>query len=128
MRLKQSIPSNLYYSGFDVTDERKLDAEKVKKITTFINSNFEKRKTINTDLSSYFLKHLVEDKIGEYVSNGELICAMIKCQFAYKRLPSSPNCYFNVKKTSLKNTENLPDRLNLTRIRFVSKSLKRKPQ
>lgn len=67
-------------------------------------------KAINSDISSYGLKHLVERALCKQtkneinnVSNGSLILAMIDAGFKFKReSKDSPNCFFNVSKKSLK--------------------------
>ena len=72
----------------------------------FINMEFVKRKTLNKKRSSYGLKHYVERRIGrrdKYVSNGELINAMIACGFDYELThPGSPNYHFNVSEKSFR--------------------------
>ena len=45
-------------------------------------------------VDSYSLKHMVERYAGEYVSNGQFICAAIFMGF--DRLEASPNAYFNI--------------------------------
>lgn len=60
------------------------------------------RKTINTSLSSYRLKHMVEKwarKTGrgdQYVSNGAFIAAAIHMGFDWKPVFDSPNVMFNI--------------------------------
>ena len=56
--------------------------------------SFDTTKTINKKRSSYSLKHTVERNINTYVSNGELIAAMIICGYNYR--VDGINCYFNV--------------------------------
>lgn len=53
------------------------------------------RSTLNTMMGSYGLKHYVERHIGGYVSNGELIVAMLLLEYKMKRIEDSPNCFFN---------------------------------
>lgn len=61
-----------------------------------------KRKTINTSISSYRLKHLVEawaKKTGHdasYVSNGAFIAAAIHMGFDWSPGVDSPNAWFNI--------------------------------
>ena len=75
-------------------------------IEEFIKNNFIKRKTLNRTRSSYGLKHYVEKRLGRrhgYVSNQELIHAMIHCGFNYEETePDSPNYYFNVSEKSFR--------------------------
>jgi hypothetical protein len=64
--------------------------------------DLEKTKTFNTEYTSYWLKHVLEDTVG-YCTNGAFIAAMIHCGFKYKRCdPTSPNVYFNLSGRSLK--------------------------
>jgi hypothetical protein len=64
--------------------------------------------SLNRKKSSYGIKHLVERYIpGGYLSNGELIIAMVNLGFKYKKLSTrSPNCYFNISAKSIRNLEN----------------------
>lgn len=67
----------------------------------------EKSKRINSNHSSYGLKHTVERHLGAYTSNGELIAAMLLCGFKHRRnyFPSGklmPNCSFNLSKNGYK--------------------------
>lgn len=58
----------------------------------------DRRKTINFDRSSYGLKHVVEKDTGQYVSNGEFICAALYLGYKIKRLHKhSPNANFNIR-------------------------------
>jgi len=65
-----------------------------------------KRKTINTSISSYRLKHMVEawaKMVGledYYVSNGAFIAAAIHMGFDWKADFDSPNVRFNISKRS----------------------------
>lgn len=63
----------------------------------------QKRKSVNKSMSSYGLKHLVEDAIGEYVTNGQFIAAAIHSGFTYKLIPDSPNVYFGISEKSINN-------------------------
>lgn len=58
----------------------------------------DRRKTINTSMGSYGWKHKVERDVGEYVSNGAFICAALYLKYKMKRIPFSPNAYFNLRK------------------------------
>ena len=79
-----------------------IDITAVRASMEYIEQNFDSIKTFNTDDSSYTIKHLVENRIGQYVANGELIIAMINCGFKFKQWSvSSPNCLFNVSEKSL---------------------------
>lgn len=68
---------------------------------------YKTRHKINRNVSSYGLKHVVEEavrtpdtKLG-YVSNGTMILAMLHAGFEMERIEGSPNCHFNVTQKSL---------------------------
>lgn len=53
------------------------------------------RKTMNKNQSSYGLKHVVEDEVGEYISNGAFIRAAV--EFGYTGYwDKGLNCNFNM--------------------------------
>jgi hypothetical protein len=73
----------------------------------FIENHFTSRETFNTKIHSYRLKHIVEEKIGCYISNGEFIIAMTTCGYKYKAIEhDNPNCYFNISHRPLKKLVN----------------------
>ena len=55
-----------------------------------------RRKTINRRITSYGLKHIAEKWAGEYISNDSLIQGLISCGFTAKRIPNTPNFFFNI--------------------------------
>lgn len=59
---------------------------------------FDRRKTINTSMGSYGWKHVVERDVKHYVSNGDFICAALYLKYKMRRMPRSPNAYFNLRK------------------------------
>jgi hypothetical protein len=61
-------------------------------------SKFQQVKT--PQLSSYYLKHVVEKLAGEYVSNGSLIAAAIHLKIPMKLYPDSPNVNIAISKKS----------------------------
>ncbi|SEN29958.1 hypothetical protein SAMN05216404_103303 [Nitrosospira multiformis] len=65
----------------------------------------QKIKTINQKHSSYGLKHIAQQQIGEYVTNGVFIAATVHCGFIYKRIPDSPNVKIGIGERSLKSVE-----------------------
>lgn len=74
-----------------------INFENVELAINLIKRYLTTRKTINLKYSSYWLKHLVEKKLACYISNSELIIAMLTCGYQYKQIDgNSPNCYFNV--------------------------------
>src|SRR6185503_7135161 len=54
-----------------------------------------KQKARGERLNSYYLKHLVEDSIGEYVSNGAFIQAALELGYQYERI-DGPNAYLHL--------------------------------
>ena len=58
----------------------------------------DRRKTINTSMGSYGWKHKVQREANTYVSNGDFICGALYLKYAMKRMPNSPNAYFNLRK------------------------------
>lgn len=81
-----------------------VDNERINFVVDFLRPISKKIKSINYSSSSYGIKHGVERAIGMYISNGELIIAMLKLGFKYKRPPGNAgvNCYFNISSHSLK--------------------------
>lgn len=82
-------------------------------ICGIIRSRLEKTKTINRRISSYELKHLVEKQVEAsgtpckgYVSNGELIYAMILEGFEIE--VCGMNAFFNVSSRSVKRLPKAP--------------------
>jgi hypothetical protein len=55
------------------------------------------RKTINTRITSYGLKHYAERKMGQYIGNDSFIEAMLKLGFKGRRIKDSENYFFNIK-------------------------------
>ena len=47
--------------------------------------------------NSYKGKHIIEEKIGSYISNGELIVSMIYLGYKFMLIPKSLNCVFYCK-------------------------------
>ncbi|MBJ2174182.1 hypothetical protein JBL43_08030 [Aureibaculum sp. A20] len=76
------------------------DREKIDLIRIMIRMNFTKTKGFYRFATSYGLKHHIERRFGDYVSNGELIYAMHLEGFKIKRL--NINGLFNLSATSLK--------------------------
>jgi hypothetical protein len=54
------------------------------------------RKTINTRISSYRLKHEVEEWSKEHIDNGAFIAAAVDSGYHYKQDGDSPNALFNL--------------------------------
>lgn len=108
MKKEQTIEEKLRgltylgYNGSGDFDANEFKKERIEAIREIIRPRLEKRKTINHDVgTSYGLKHRVEENslaelppLNGYVSNGELIYAMILEGFNVYRC--SPNAKFNV--------------------------------
>lgn len=109
MKTKEEMLEGLYYTGYENTTMEgnkhwsEFNAERIDVIREIIRANLEKRKTERVNLlgyGSYSLKHAVEkDELARgvlkcYVSNGELIYAMILEGYNVKR--EGRNAYFNV--------------------------------
>jgi len=62
-----------------------------------------RKKSFNTNISSYGLKHLVEEDRNTYVSNGAFIIAAIRSGFKIKQTwIRSPNIYINISNKSIR--------------------------
>ncbi|MEM7556000.1 MAG: hypothetical protein AAF378_18260 [Cyanobacteria bacterium P01_A01_bin.84] len=102
------IPENLYFHGFECSSypnpKKQFNTEKIRKTMQLINKYCQHTQTIRKDIGSYSLKHIIEKHFADnYLSNGELIVAMLNCGFDYKKEHvDSPNCYFNVSKKSIR--------------------------
>ena len=88
----------------DATDSREFNMLQIEKAKLFIESIMDKRETINKKISSYSLKHRVEDFLyfyfkGEnnYISNGEMIVALDSCGYKIKEISNSLNIHTNHK-------------------------------
>lgn len=93
----EQLPSDLFRFGFKTKPSspiEPLSKDRVDKIADWVSPRLEKSKNILEVPSSYGIKHLVERGMGEYVSNGELIAAMLICGFKYG--VSYKNAYFNL--------------------------------
>jgi len=110
------LPEGLTHEGLEVgTPKGKpIDPAKLGYLITFIKTYFQPRGTISHYHGSYALKHLVErcfdNKI--YVSNGELIAAMLICGYEYVKInPNYKNCRFNVCRISKKKEKAIADEI-----------------
>ncbi len=68
-------------------------ADRVKQACTWVDAHLLSRGTLNHRHSSYGLKHLAEQDIG-YLTNGQLIAAMIACGYRYQVV--GMNAHFNI--------------------------------
>lgn len=77
-------------------------AARIDEIREWLLQHVEPRQSINTNASSYHLKHLAEEDLGSYVSNGELIAAAIIAGYSYRRgADGSPNATFGMSARSI---------------------------
>tara|TARA_R110002167_G_scaffold145982_1_gene337175 strand:+ start:111 stop:521 length:411 start_codon:yes stop_codon:yes gene_type:complete len=91
------------WTYFSRTDNKKIASgdiskhpEEFKAICDFLNENIGHTKTVNTEgSSSYGLKHVVEDMIHHYISNGMFIAAALGCGYKMKyKSHYGPNAFF----------------------------------
>lgn len=72
--------------------------EQVEAARAWIRRNCAKRKTINAHNGSYRLKHVIEDAVNLYISNGACIAAFILEGYRVHHPAGwGPNCAFDVK-------------------------------
>ena len=113
---KEIILKRLNKNGLKNTKSEtvEIDIDGLEVILVFINNHFRMINSINTKHSSYGLKHIVERCLGSYVSNGELIAAMILCGYKYKRYRyNGINCHFNVGNVNEKRIKKLIENSNI---------------
>ena len=60
-----------------------------------MHDGLDRRKTINEKISSYTLKHVIENAYETYIANGEVICAALYLK--YKMRVRGPNAVFNIR-------------------------------
>lgn len=109
------VPADLYKFGFSRSyyGERKDDPNRenfnesvIKKCINNIENNYVRS---SKRRSSYGLKHEFEKDIGEYVSNGEAIVALIACGYEYSFpkdiITQSPNPFYKVRKKRLRKNQ-----------------------
>ena len=92
------LPTDLSKNGFDgsTRTEDQIIIDELTDLCDYIRAYFQPpRLRFNQRQSSYGLKHKVERKLGRYISNGELIAAMLLCGYSYKTVDGL-NCIFNM--------------------------------
>ena len=108
--MKKYLRGLRYYGYSDILDFDKKDFNmlRINEIKRIIGHRVSKKKTFEKGVSSYGLKHIVEAQpeskngmLGGYISNGELIYAMILLGFDVKRRLETSNAYFNISCKSL---------------------------
>lgn len=96
--MKTLLPTELSKNGFDgsARPEDQIAIAELTDIRDYIQAYFPPpRVRFNQKQSSYDLKHRLERKLDRYVSNGELIAAMILCGYSYS-IVDGLNCIFNM--------------------------------
>lgn len=95
---KYIIPGNLAPVGFlpESSNDQNFNFPVIDQCIDVIQLRFDPIKSMNRNFSSYWLKHLLERSIGTYVSNGDIIIAMLTCGYRHTPIKDTPNCYFNV--------------------------------
>ena len=82
--------------------EPKLNHIQFEKLKQYILDNIQKRKTINTNHTSYWYKHLFEKELGFYISNDDCKEALCECGFRPAIPTGSQYWYFNISEKCLK--------------------------
>ncbi|MEM7485484.1 MAG: hypothetical protein AAF348_09765 [Bacteroidota bacterium] len=96
--MKIELPPSLSKNGFggSTRPEDLIIRTELTDIRDYIQACFpQPRARFNQKQSSYGLKHKVERQLNRYVSNGELIAAMILCGYAYQ-IVDWLNCVFDM--------------------------------
>jgi len=100
--VKANYP-DLTQFGFGGEGEIRMEAVNLCAEWLLAHDGLDRRKTINRSLSSYGLKHEVERDKGQYVANGEFICAALALGYKMMRPKhKTANAYFNTKNYSRK--------------------------
>ena len=105
------VPDNLYRDGFESFNryryEDEFDFEKILESMDLISMYCRPTKTVRKEILSCRLKSIIQQHFPDkYLSNGELIVAMVNCGYDYKQgNNNSCNCYFNVSKKSVRDLE-----------------------
>lgn len=74
--------------------------QEVAEIASWLLDTISPIKTIDQSRTSYRLKHIVERRLGKYITNGQFIAAAIICGYPYKMIPGSPNVHFGMSRKS----------------------------
>ena len=92
------IPVNLFPFGFadELATGMHINEEVVSRCVEAISTSFEPTEDFNRNITSYALKNILEARLGEEISNGAFIAAMLAAGYKYERVKCTPNCYFNV--------------------------------
>ncbi len=81
---------------------RLIEAEEQFEAACVWLDSIDKTEKINTSNSSYYLKHLAENRQGVgHISNGSFIAAAVYCGFKYRTGGGYPNLVFNMSEESI---------------------------
>jgi hypothetical protein len=95
--VKAKYPDLTQY-GFGGKGEIRMEAVNLCAEWLLAHDGLARRKTINTAWSSYGIKHAVERAKGQYVANGELICAALALGYKMRKIKHrSGNAFFNIR-------------------------------
>jgi hypothetical protein len=95
--VKMNYPDLTQY-GFGGEGEIRMEAVNLCAEWLLSHDGLDRRKTINTAWSSYGIKHAVERAKGQYVANGELICAALALGYKMRKIKHrSGNAFFNIR-------------------------------
>lgn len=96
------------YGFFPENSQEALNNQVVERVKSEVVETYLPSKTqrVTTSITSYHLKHVVEDLLGIYVDNGDCIQAMQDAGFKVKRLgEANHNAAFNLSKREFKALE-----------------------
>lgn len=94
VKVPVDLDMNGFQSGLHYPQNNNFRIDRIKAARKIICVYLDKMKTIQKATGSYGLKHRVESALGDHLSNGELIVAMIGEGFSFER--DKINCFFNV--------------------------------
>jgi hypothetical protein len=91
-------PLGIEGPGTFTCDNPDFDDDYIRQINTCINwlKGKKLKKTLNKNISSYGIKHILERELDTYVSNGCFIAAVIHLGIPYYRIPESPNIFIPI--------------------------------
>ena len=90
--------------------ELRANAAHVDEVRVWLLATIEPRKTLNPNAGSYQLKHIAEETLDGYVSNGELIAAALIGGYAHSGSRYAPNMMFGMREPSIKAAREASDR------------------
>jgi hypothetical protein len=105
-------------------DNPNFEADDIKQIETCINWLSAKAidASINRDVTSYSIKHIIERELNTYIANGCFIAAVIHLGIPYKKKTGSPNVYVAISSDEL--YKNDPDKFQSCYIDLEKEGIK----